>query len=1536
MSGQLEQQVPPSSSTCRMNNEYGNSSYSCMPYPMQSSTNSELRASALPYTYPESGSEQYGSMGPNEYYYDPSCYYIPYLPEHSVSSSHVNTSDYSGDWYHNPLPSHSQQWYSASETPSSSYYPPVTSDFGPYYYSSPYVHGDPESSTACITSWEDWPLASTSHSPNSDNTSSLYCPIQSDSSNFYTWCQSEHTQEKPFEDKVNTALSEHEHPEHSGQQTAGKSTEGMIGFEQVYSSWKDKVSTIIGMEHSPTVPTCLSFEDISTISCQKDFESKAYGPPSSQLQRSVELADPKSGQMASCPANAQAYISAANPLSLSLDSLLSRSSTFISDFHESGNPTVLSPSVFMEIPSGNLHESDCKTQVSNCINSPFLNMGTTSTNQSTVEGSCTKYPESSAVCNSNRAKKAVHYPASTNPSSHIWGCDTNPLSSSTISYCNDPSKAMNQSVGLPSTVDGLLSDDISCFLETVHHSQRLESSKEANILKSEDDPLKIPKSNELGLGYSVQGTAANHSQFSPVVDILSSDYHPPTPKRLFPLSSRENTPVVSIAQLVQRSTRPTNLSSNPLLHSSLINFAVSEPEFLKESTEYQKLECCQLPTLSFNETAAVECCQGFTPTDASSLSESSILTNDSSVFSETAVVDSRKDCDKLVQTMHNLSVILLASLSSDNLRDPDIQALQSVICNLSEYLVKKMELPISNVGDASKPEMSSVSGNLRSTQKVCKSDRCSCKMEDVDFSRKESTKVAACSASSCKGISVGKTNTQISAEPVWSHMEDTVEKGSTSIKFSQSGQVKCSETRHGKLQNLFENLKQDFRSELKERDERIHLYKSLWSDAEAAVDSMLFEMKLTKMEFEMEKLKRNRGTLEFGNIDSETFANKEAVNSGNCLPVNLEIKGNDIDYTAIQTLKEKKGLADLNLNPVMDNASETDANGIIQKNGGVLLSKNRSDHIAVQTLKEKNGLADLNLTPLMDNALETDANGIIQKHGGTLLAKNKTDHTAVQTLKEQNGLADLNLIPVIDNALETDVNGIIQKHGGMHLSKSKSDHTAVQTLKDKNGLADLNLNPVMDNALETDTNGIIQNHRGMHLSKNTSYPTAVQTLKEKSWLADLNLNPVLDNALGTDANGIIQKHGGMLHSKNKIDHTAVQTLKEKIWLADLNLNPVMDNALETDVNGIIQKHGGMLFSKNKSDHTAIHTLKRKNGLADLNFNPVMDDALEMDENGTIKKHGVMLLSMDKSHRPAILNSSLIISDQNTWKPHASKDTKQMEGILTELGILEEYGGSFDLKKLDLSKPLVNDVLEKKPIDESDPLSRKLNMGLRIDSSEGKWQYTDQSLLLDPEANSWLKSCDKPLPCALGSVKIEADYAEGYDNLFGKQRIPCTLQEYESGSFFAEGNQLKSSTSVGPCDFSSSIFMGTSISNTWKPSDDEVKYLLPSVRTGSISSSLAENFHIEREKCVDVEDLNEVLSSKYSEIEMLVSKESNFFMDTLGQTSNILLDKGSKVESPKEYKFVCCQNELENAIAMPTSGEASESESSWEQVNEEDF
>ena len=55
----------------------------------------------------------------------------------------------------------------------------------------------------------------------------------------------------------------------------------------------------------------------------------------------------------------------------------------------------------------------------------------------------------------------------------------------------------------------------------------------SKVLEDKDDPFKIPKSNELGLGYSVQDTAGNNSKFSLVVDILYAYYHPPMPERPF-------------------------------------------------------------------------------------------------------------------------------------------------------------------------------------------------------------------------------------------------------------------------------------------------------------------------------------------------------------------------------------------------------------------------------------------------------------------------------------------------------------------------------------------------------------------------------------------------------------------------------------------------------------------------------------------------------------------------------------------------------------------------------------------------------------------------------------------------------------------------------------------------------------------------------------------------------------------------------------------------------------------------------------------
>lgn len=107
--------------------------------------------------------------------------------------------------------------------------------------------------------------------------------------------------------------------------------------------------------------------------------------------------------------------------------------------------------------------------------------------------------ESSALCNSSRGKKAVHYLAIINLPSHVLGCDTQPLSSATITYCNAPSKSIKQSLNLRSTMYDMFSDYFLCFMETNLHSQRMKFYKESNVSKM-DVAILEKKSHELGLG----------------------------------------------------------------------------------------------------------------------------------------------------------------------------------------------------------------------------------------------------------------------------------------------------------------------------------------------------------------------------------------------------------------------------------------------------------------------------------------------------------------------------------------------------------------------------------------------------------------------------------------------------------------------------------------------------------------------------------------------------------------------------------------------------------------------------------------------------------------------------------------------------------------------------------------------------------------------------------------------------------------------------------------------------------------------------
>eukprot|EP01018_Ginkgo_biloba_P012101 Gb_01625 [translate_table: standard] len=402
---------------------------------------------------------------------------------------------------------------------------------------------------------------------------------------------------------------------------------------------------------------------------------------------------------------------------------------------------------------------------------------------------------------------------------------------------------------------------------------------------------------------------------------------------------------------------------------------------------------------------------------AASLLENMMPKDGASDFSKT-VVHSGIDYPSLVQSMHNLSVLLLARCSSgsENLREPDLQSLQSVICNLSECLVKMMGHSTSTIGAALKPKEVCIGGDSGISQKVVegesvdaqkqvpthirrsrvteisnqserrrrdrinekmkslrdlipdcsKSDKasvlddaieylkmlqlqvqvstldgCYCKdKDDVDFPVQEVKKIFH---STGKELAAEKSNpSQIFAEAVQSQKINSAQQGSKREKLFSQEQVKPCETSPFKLQNLSGGLRRDFRSELEERDIRILLYKNLWSEAEAALASLKFDIKYTKLELEMEKQKKyERDAPEFDSRDCKTPKSKAAVNFLSCPEVILNITGTGLDHAATVLSQEKShGVPNVtrSLTSVMDDILQTDAKKVNWRQRDMLYS----------------------------------------------------------------------------------------------------------------------------------------------------------------------------------------------------------------------------------------------------------------------------------------------------------------------------------------------------------------------------------------------------------------------------------------------------------------------------------------------------------------------------------------------------------------------------------------------------------------------
>ncbi|XP_057865182.2 uncharacterized protein LOC131072906 isoform X2 [Cryptomeria japonica] len=882
------------------------------------------------------------------YYYDSGYQSYPYCLDFSSSSN----PQYDQDWYvDSSVPPVSHDWYSENEDPAISYYPSVPSYDADGYYaygSCPYpeqLHLDPLTSSTVITTtpWENCTPASTVAGTD-------FCgSLQSTSCGFYGGCENK-------DDKQNQKLQEVDSSRASRgyylQETQrGKITESSkeLNFKRPNSACQESASTIVEVANSNNMPTCPDFEGFSPISRQKDFGStNAQGSFYGKPQQSHEILQPF-GWTASFPSDmpmpktnissSELLSSVSDPIlnwtaSFSDDTPMSRSkvsisrpmvsasyslensfSTLFSNYKKYENPILLSPQSTAERASTGVQESKGK-----CRDAKEMKLNTDNIENKLPVSEDSSIPEISFGC-SIKPRKVIDSTATAKQSIHALNFDTNHMSSASPSFYNDPSNRVIQLDDMP-LMDDMMYNDISLFQGMDFHTRRMEDFL-ANCSKggeSGDDALLTPKSNgQENFPFQVASFACSKDQFNPILDIISSDCHPPkqNPSSLMPLT--ESASSLPTTRFVEGSPSHGVIGSSKPPQTSLTQMGslVSAPELLSESNGPEETKPCQSIPLVIDGAASVESNQVSAGDSASTLSKNMNLSDDLSSSSEEAV-DTGKECHKLIHTLHNLSVVLLASSSSlVNMRESDIQVLQSVICNLSQCMVKGMCLSTSIDGTALEPEEPVITPNVKRTQKACKLGRCHSRVDDVvEFPSHELRTFVASSSVGGKEVPVDRTNaSQISVEAMQLQM----------------------------------------------------------TNFETYLELMKLEIRCLKMELEMERLRKNyKGALKFGNE-----ANKKALNSAISPDMNLGIKENVLTHIVVPTSQATvHGLPDLNLNPIKDSAVQIDATMNLNIKGNDL------NHTVMPISQDSvHGLLDLNLNSIRDSAGQTDATILSQNEG---------------------------------------------------------------------------------------------------------------------------------------------------------------------------------------------------------------------------------------------------------------------------------------------------------------------------------------------------------------------------------------------------------------------------------------------------------------------------------------------------------------------------------------------------------------------------
>eukprot|EP01018_Ginkgo_biloba_P003725 Gb_27578 [translate_table: standard] len=758
-----------------------------------------------------------------------------------------------------------------------------------------------------------------------------------------------------------------------GQQKTGNSSERSMLLERAQVPWQEHVNTAVGADHSYFEFACSSCGFFSRNYCQENFEANAKLPPPNMMEASVESVASAFGE--ALPYLADTSVLTTNHLvsksmtSSSTPVTILSSTKYWGNESNSENTSIPNLSNLTEFQPTTAQELRDKSRVSEGMNSPRPCMEIGDIAMDDIDP---KHQKSTTAWSRSTSENAVYFSPIEAQANAVMDIGLEQAPSIT-------------SRGLLTVVD---MSEISKSVIKSERKQDYELSGSSEGVGGRVSDV----SKTVQFCSSVQNGLTN----APVLDIFSEDWLLPTPNEALSFSSNDKAVTESIPRVIKGSSgcevlephivgdfvpckrHGTNntcgFPQSGSLHEwpgRLIDDAVAKspnnvielttiggPGYLRNMCTMNHIQADPMTTirntvasnlkisegngLSSFRREPVKCLQssfGSVKHD----SKNPELGNFGSDFPMSFI-----DRHTLVQTIYNSSQLLIGSSLSgpESLAEPDVQALQSVICNLSQYLVQRAGLSALRIQAASQLEQARIDGSSEILGKGFELDG-SCYREDG--TAHDSMPKGFPALTEARGIFIAEEtpySTQFLKEYCELQKTDSPQEGLRVENIFSVGEEKQSKRTLVELQNLVEKLREDFMSELEERDTSLLLYKNLWSDSQAALDSMKSEMKHIKTELEVIKQSLNHKDVPgLSVIEGKTSENN---GSENYIPVEtyLNTEEHVLDRAAILLSrgKTRKDLeVKMNLNSLMDNnMPHADAKGTFCERAAILLSREKS------------------------------------------------------------------------------------------------------------------------------------------------------------------------------------------------------------------------------------------------------------------------------------------------------------------------------------------------------------------------------------------------------------------------------------------------------------------------------------------------------------------------------------------------------------------------------------------------------------------